>query len=80
MLPSYRNQSIDLQSSQLTCFYMSGSIGCYWFNSYDGGPYHIETSPLICRANQWTDLYMIGTSVMKGLNPLGILKLQLEDL
>ena len=21
----------------------------------DGGPYHIETSPLICRANQWTD-------------------------
>ena len=30
-----------------------------------GGSYHIETSPLICRANQWTDFYMIGTSVMK---------------
>ena len=31
---------------------------------HDGGPYHIETSPLICSANQWTDFYMIGTSVM----------------
>ena len=27
----------------------------------DGGPYHIGT----CSANQWTGLYMIGTSVMK---------------
>ena len=35
---------------------------------YDGGPYHIETSPLICTANQWTGLYMVGTSVMKELN------------
>ena len=26
--------------------------------------YHIETSPLICRANQWTSFYMIGTSVI----------------
>ena len=29
------------------------------------GPYHIETIPLICRANQWTGFYMIGTYVMK---------------
>ena len=35
---------------------------------YDGGPCHIETCPLICRANQWTGFHMIGTSVMKGLN------------
>ena len=35
---------------------------------YDGGPYHIETSLLIYRANQWTIFYMIGTSVMKELN------------
>ena len=28
---------------------------------------HIETSPLICRANQLTGFYMIGTSVMKQL-------------
>ena len=27
----------------------------------------IETSPLICSANQWTGFYMIGTSVMKEL-------------
>ena len=32
---------------------------------HDGGPYHIETSPLIRNANQWTGFYMIGTSVMK---------------
>ena len=32
-----------------------------------GGPCHIEISPLICAANQWTKFYMIGTSVMKEL-------------
>ena len=32
-----------------------------------GGRYHIETSPLICRANQWTGFYMITVSVMKEL-------------
>ena len=35
----------------------------YFFHG--GGPYHIETSPLICRANQWTGFYMIETSVVK---------------
>ena len=34
---------------------------------HDGSPYHIESSPSICRANQWTNFYMIGTSVMKEL-------------
>ena len=29
--------------------------------------YHKETSPLICRANQWTGFYMIMASVMKEL-------------
>ena len=32
-----------------------------------GGPYHIETSPLICSENQWTGFYMIGISVMREL-------------
>ena len=32
---------------------------------HDGGHCHIETNPLICRANQWTGFCMIGTSVMK---------------
>ena len=36
--------------------------------SHYGCPYHIETSPLICRANKWTGFYMIGTSVTKDLN------------
>ena len=35
---------------------------------HDGGRYHIETSSLICRANQWTSFYMITASVMKELN------------
>ena len=43
-----------------------------WGNSHwlfhDGGLYHIENSPLICRANQWTGFYMIGTSAMKELS------------
>ena len=30
-------------------------------------PYHIETSPMICRANQRIGFYMIGASVMKEL-------------
>ena len=34
---------------------------------HDGGRYHIETSPLICRADQWTGFYMITASVMKEL-------------
>ena len=32
---------------------------------YDGGPYHMETSLLICFANKWTGFYMIVTSVIK---------------
>ena len=31
----------------------------------DGGPFQIETSPLICSSNQWTGFYMKGISVMK---------------
>ena len=28
---------------------------------HDGGPSHIKTSPLICSANDWTGVYIIGT-------------------
>ena len=42
--------------------------GCVYYPFHDGGRYHIETSPLICRANPWTGFYMITVSVMKGLN------------
>ena len=34
---------------------------------HDGGPYHVETSPLIYSANQWTGFYKIGTFVIKEL-------------
>ena len=32
-----------------------------------GGRYNIETSQLICSANQWTGFYMITASVIKEL-------------
>ena len=35
---------------------------------HGGGPYYVETNPLICSADQWTGFYMIRTSVMKELN------------
>ena len=38
-------------------------------NFRDEGPYHIETSQLICSANQWTGSYMIGTAVIQECNP-----------
>ena len=34
---------------------------------HTGGLYHIEASPFICRANQWTRFRMIRTSVKKEL-------------
>ena len=35
---------------------------------HGGGTYHIESSPFIFRANQWTGFFMIETSIMKVLN------------
>ena len=47
------------------------TLEVWWMESvwgfHDGGPYYTETSPLICRTNQWTDFYTAGTSVMKEL-------------
>ena len=50
----YRNQVIDVHKKIDQLF-------------HDEGPYHIETSPLICIANQWIAFYMIETFVMKEL-------------
>ena len=36
----------------------------------EGGLYHIQTSPLICSADQWAGLYIIRISVMKELKLL----------
>ena len=30
---------------------------------HDEGPYHVETSLLICRVNQWTGFYMTDTVI-----------------
>ena len=37
---------------------------------HDEGPFHVETSPLICSVNQCTGFYMKGTSFMKELMEL----------
>ena len=34
---------------------------------HDRCTYHMETSLLICRANQWAGFYMVETSIMKML-------------
>ena len=52
-------------SSKLICLNFFDTSEPFLF--HDGGPYHIETSRLICRVNQWTVFYMIGTSFMKEL-------------
>ena len=39
----------------------------------------METSTMICRANQWTGFYMIGASVMKELN-FGLRRLMIDKL
>ena len=44
---------------------LPNNYNCYLFP--DGGLYHIETSTLICFANQWTCFYVTGTSVMTEL-------------
>ena len=42
----------------------------------DGGLCRIEPSLLICSENQWTGLYMIGTSIMKKLRRSSPIKLR----
>ena len=39
------------------------SVTVFSFNTFLTESYHIGTSPLICSANQWTGIYMIGISV-----------------
>ena len=43
------------------------AIMVWFYLFHDGGPYHVETSPLICYTNQWIGFYMMGTSFMKEL-------------
>ena len=66
----------DLSEKIKTRKFYSCSWSGYWYKSsyhfvlelfQNRGRYHIETSPLICSANQWTGFYMITASVLKGL-------------
>ena len=54
---------------KLILFYVSNAFlffsSIYLFD--DGGPCYIETSTLICYANQWTGFYIIVAFVMKEL-------------
>ena len=53
----------------------SNSLKCYLPQLFhDGDCYPIETSPLICRANQWTGFNKITTSVMKELTNFSMKK------
>ena len=54
---------------------------CEWHQLWlfhDGGCYHIETSPLICSANQWAGFYMITASIMKELSKFNVLSWSLS--
>ena len=61
------------------------SVPCSWPNFlpelylfHDGGPYQIETSPLIYSKNQLAGFYMIGSSVMIELkDPINVPRLVL---
>ena len=57
---------------------IDGNTGTKWFENFNfltkGRSYHVGTSPLICRANQWTGFYMITASVMKDLRKLQTLR------
>ena len=53
-----------------SCLIWERCISKVFFSSklfHEGGLFHIETSLLICSANQWTGFYMIDTCIMKEL-------------
>ena len=61
IVPFLHHQQQVSKGEQLQCI-----TGLQPFN--DQCPSHLETSQLICRANQLTSFYMRGTLVAKGLN------------
>ena len=49
---------IMLKNNQTKCTYLT--VLTKIFNFFQNrGPYHIETSPLICSGNQWTGFFKI---------------------
>ena len=56
----------QINVSEVTALLLSNLLFYVLFLSWRSS-YHIETSPLICRANQWTFFYIKGTSIIKQL-------------
>ena len=67
LLPSPRKKFVFRKVPELAPQATTPIHFIFFLKIHDGGLYHIETSPLICFANQWTGFYMIEASVMKGL-------------
>ena len=55
-----RERALLLWRSRSACPIVNSLLTLWWRRSP-----HIETSPLICWANQWIGFYMMATSVMK---------------
>ena len=59
---------MEVQKSKKSFLFVWVNISFLYINPFmTEGCYHIENSPLICSANQWTGFYLITVSVMKGL-------------
>ena len=63
----------------------NGLMSCLCFTFHylllhDGGHHHIETNSFIIYLNEWTDFYMIGTSVMKELKTMQLLTIVIKFL
>ena len=67
----YFSKSIDIKTKEESSL---NEMSFTYYNSiylfHDRGRYHIETSPLICSANQWTGFYMITAPVMKEIRKI----------
>ena len=71
VLTNFSHPLASFSISMYASFCLSSSIKLF----HDRGPYHIETSSLICSVNQSTGFYMIGTSVIKELSSWDVTRL-----
>ena len=56
-VPKNKDQEESLNSGCLL-LEIKWETGNEWINSHRGGPYHIKTSALICKVNEWTGFYI----------------------
>ena len=60
----------EIYAGQIILILMPSFNVKYLYIFHGGVTFHIVTSSLICRANQWTGFYMIRTSVIKELKAI----------